>query len=90
MGKRDSVLVVIALVFLVALLVIAVRQPPRKSVDESINAAFSNYDQNEVNRLRGEWRATEANQRGDTYCTKCEKVNPGKVRICTYCGQYID
>lgn len=27
---------------------------------------------------------------GDTYCKKCEKVNPGKVRICTYCGQYIN
>ena len=31
----------------------------------------------------------EAEIKGDTYCEKCEKVNPGKVRICKYCGQYI-
>lgn len=31
----------------------------------------------------------EAEMKGDTYCTKCDKVNPGRVRICTYCGQYI-
>ena len=31
----------------------------------------------------------EAEIKGDTYCEKCKKVNPGKVRICKYCGQYI-
>lgn len=31
----------------------------------------------------------EAEMKGDTYCGKCDKFIPGKVRICTYCGQYI-
>lgn len=31
----------------------------------------------------------EAEIKGDTYCEKCKKVNPGKARICKYCGQYI-
>ena len=31
----------------------------------------------------------EANANGDTYCKNCEKINPGKVRICKYCGKYI-
>lgn len=32
----------------------------------------------------------DARINGDTYCKKCKKVNPGSVRICQYCGQYID
>ena len=31
----------------------------------------------------------EANANGDTYCANCGKINPGKVRICKYCGKYI-
>ena len=31
----------------------------------------------------------EAEMKGDTYCEKCDKVNPGRARICKYCGQYI-
>ena len=31
----------------------------------------------------------DAEIKGDTYCEKCKKVNPGKARICKYCGQYI-
>lgn len=31
----------------------------------------------------------DAEIKGDTYCENCKKVNPGKVRICKYCGQYI-
>lgn len=26
----------------------------------------------------------------DTYCFDCEKFIEGKVRICPYCGQYVD
>lgn len=36
------------------------------------------------------YEETQAQKRGDTYCKKCQKVNPGKVRICTYCGKYIN
>ena len=31
----------------------------------------------------------QAEANGDTYCKNCEKINPGKVRICKYCGKYI-
>ena len=31
----------------------------------------------------------EANANGDTYCKNCGKINPGKVRICQYCGKYV-
>ena len=31
----------------------------------------------------------EAESKGDTYCADCDKYIEGKVRICTYCGQYI-
>lgn len=27
---------------------------------------------------------------GDSYCRKCKKYIEGIVRICPYCGQYID
>ena len=30
-----------------------------------------------------------ADSKGDSYCEKCDKYIAGKVRICTYCGQYI-
>ena len=30
-----------------------------------------------------------ANSKGDSYCKKCDKYIEGKVRICTYCGQYL-
>ena len=31
----------------------------------------------------------EAFLKGDTYCRNCDKFIEGRVRICTYCGQYI-
>ena len=37
----------------------------------------------------GSMAGIEAEIKGDTYCESCKKVNPGKVRICKYCGQYI-
>lgn len=30
-----------------------------------------------------------AESSGDTYCANCDKYIEGKVRICTFCGQYI-
>lgn len=30
-----------------------------------------------------------AERNGDTYCERCNKFIEGKVRICTFCGQYI-
>lgn len=35
------------------------------------------------------YKGEEAAKRGDSYCKKCDKFIEGKVRICTYCGQYL-
>ena len=37
----------------------------------------------------GTWVDNEevAKKNGDTYCTKCKKFTPGKVRICSHCAR---
>lgn len=35
-------------------------------------------------------KAIDAAIKGDTYCEKCDKYMEGRVRICKFCGQYID
>ena len=44
-------------------------------------------DQSQIDKYN--FKGIEAENNGDTYCSKCKKVNPGRVRICSYCGQYI-
>lgn len=51
-------------------------------------------DQDEVAELASMvtgnlYKGEEAAKRGDSYCKKCDKFIEGKVRICTYCGQYL-
>ena len=49
-----------------------------------------------MTKIAGVWVSQDGVNRmtdgmhGDTYCTKCKKYNEGIVRICTYCGQYIE
>lgn len=49
-----------------------------------------------MTKIAGVWVSQDgvnritAGMHGDTYCTKCKKYNEGIVRICTYCGQYIE
>jgi outer membrane lipoprotein-sorting protein len=42
-----------------------------------------------VKELETSINQSRARRNGDTYCEKCDKYIEGKVRICTYCGQYI-
>ena len=54
---------------------------------EAFEEAWEKTDTSHLDHLTSAYFQAQWN--GDTYCKKCEKVNPGKVRICTYCGQYI-
>lgn len=36
------------------------------------------------------FKEIDAELKGDTYCENCDKITPGRVRICRYCGQYVD
>lgn len=47
-------------------------------------------DDESIDKYRFSFKEIEAEWNGDTYCKKCDKYIPGKVRICTYCGQYVD
>lgn len=46
-------------------------------ISSQVDGEFT-YDNNSI-----------ARRNGDTYCERCDKFIEGKVRICTYCGQYI-
>ena len=46
-------------------------------------AAIDKYD------FGGGVEAIEAELNGDTYCTKCNKITEGKVRVCSHCGKYV-
>ena len=49
---------------------------------------FSNVDQDAVEEYN--FDRIQADMNGDTYCSNCDKFIEGKVRICPYCGQYVD
>ena len=44
-------------------------------------------DNSEIEKY--DFKSATAELNGDTYCKNCKKFIEGKVRICTYCGQYI-
>lgn len=54
----------------------------------------SMVDQEEVDKrvsqINNGIKMYEAELKGDTYCPKCNKYMEGRLRICKYCGQYID
>lgn len=47
-------------------------------------------DKEEVDKYDFGINSMIADRNGDTYCKKCDKFIEGSVRICPYCGQYID
>jgi hypothetical protein len=49
--------------------------------NEEYVAELSSYIRTDTERM--------ADMNGDSYCKKCDKAIAGKVRICTYCGQYL-
>lgn len=83
-----KIMVLIALLMVVAMLVgcssIVQALHPGQTKVAGVwvdNSAMDKYDFS--------MNSIEAEMKGDTYCKKCDKVNPGRVRICTYCGKYI-
>jgi outer membrane lipoprotein-sorting protein len=62
------------------------RQP---TVEESLDRLFGDVDPEQYERGRNAYNQYQADHNGDTYCKRCDKFIPGKVRICPYCGQYI-
>lgn len=45
---------------------------------------------NDADVAKYDFNSPYAAMNGDTYCKKCKKYIEGRVRICTFCGQYID
>lgn len=56
---------------------------PEKTPEQVISESFENVDRDHVNQIK-------AGLNGDTYCSNCQKFIAGEVRICPYCGQYVD
>jgi hypothetical protein len=89
--EKKGVMLIAALVLLIVLVVIGIASQPKEMTrEEAINSMFSKADPEKAKELSDSFKITQASLQGDTYCKKCEKVNPGRVRICTYCGQYIN
>lgn len=56
---------------------------------KNIQRSFDNLDPASVQEYRDMFGGIQADIAGDSYCKNCKKYIEGKVRICTYCGQYI-
>ena len=74
---------IVFVVIVLSLLFIGLYQTATKPTAEDVyNNLFSNYDQDNVNRLK-------ASITNDSYCANCKKYMEGSHRICVYCGQYL-
>lgn len=51
---------------------------------------FDDLDPETLEEAREGFNSWTAEENGDTYCSRCNKFIEGTVRICPYCGQYID
>ena len=79
---------VISLVLVLALLSVLLCSC-KPSYQDQMDNLFSNVDQDAVSRFSAAYD-DQMGRSGDTYCSKCKKYMEGKVRICTFCGQYIN
>lgn len=75
--------VVIVACLIGVLVFFAIREMSADKID-----LFSNVDQDAVEEYN--FDRIQADMNGDTYCSNCDKFIEGKVRICPYCGQYVD
>lgn len=83
MEKFKSVIGIIFVVIVVILLGVGIYQGvTTPTTEESFNKILSNYDRDNVNRLK-------ASVTNDSYCASCKKYMEGTHRICTFCGQYL-
>lgn len=81
--KNVIVGVVIVACLIGVLVFFAIRDMSADKID-----LFSNVDQDAVEEYN--FDRIQADMNGDTYCSNCDKFIEGKVRICPYCGQYVD
>lgn len=61
-----------------------------KSAKKSAAPTFSPANQEYMQEIKNSMNESRAQRSGDTYCKRCDKYIEGKVRICPYCGQYIN
>lgn len=83
----------LAVAVLIGVLIFSISQREKeKTLDETLAEIMDKADGSKYADLRFEWQTDEdvARQRGDTYCKKCGRITEGKVRICSYCGKYVD
>lgn len=88
MNKTIRILFVLSLVFISIFCSGCVKEMTMDDVEEHLSKANAEG----VAKLREDIKRYEiqgALANGDTYCKDCDKYIEGKVRICTYCGQYI-
>lgn len=83
--KNVIVGVVIVACLIGVLVFFAIRDMSADKID-----LFSNVDQDAVEEHIENFDRIQADMNGDTYCSNCDKFIEGKVRICPYCGQYVD
>ena len=81
--KNVIVGVVIVACLIGVLVFFAIREMSADKID-----LFSNVDQDAVEEYN--FDRIQADMNGDTYCSNCDKFIEGKVRICPYCGQYVN
>lgn len=77
---------------LVLLLIVTVLSSCKYLVPPEPYKPISLADQSDPETVKAIMTAQKQNQarrNGDTYCIACDKFIEGKVRICTYCGEYI-
>lgn len=61
-----------------------------KTPEQIISDAFENVDRDHVDQIKRDLDYMQAEMNGDTYCANCDKFIAGTVRICPYCGQYVN
>lgn len=47
-------------------------------------------DEEYMQGIKNSMNQSRAERSGDTYCKNCDKFIQGKVRICPYCGKYVN
>lgn len=79
---------IILLIMAVSILSGCVQRQP--TLEDTFDRLFNdNHDPEQYQRGLNAYKQYQADYNGDTYCKRCDKFIPGKVRICPYCGQYI-
>lgn len=85
----------VAILAIIAIIIFSIvnantRPTAEELTDKMLDEWMDDYDHSKINQIGTSYKRSEAAQKGDTYCSNCDKFIEGKVRICTFCGEYID